>query len=141
MFLDASAIVAVLLQEEDAAIYLRAMEGAKGRLRVSPVVRMETVLALVRNRVERRGKGPAEAEDFSEAADLVNDFLAAVEAREMHISGGMADDAIRALSKYGKMAGHPAKLNLGDALAYACAKAYRVPLLYKGNDFKETDVG
>lgn len=140
MFLDASAIVAVLLREEDASIYLKAMEGAKGRLRVSPIARLEAVLALVRDRIERRGKGPAEAGDFAEAADLVNDFLAMVEAREMHISSGMADEAIRALAKYGKMAGHPAKLNMGDALAYACAKAFHVPLLYKGNDFKETDI-
>ena len=36
--------------------------------------------------------------------------------------------------------GHPAQLNLGDALSYACAKAYHVPLLYKGTDFSETDL-
>ena len=36
--------------------------------------------------------------------------------------------------------GHGAKLNLGDVFSYACAKAYRVPLLYKGNDFAKTDL-
>ncbi|MDK8872019.1 type II toxin-antitoxin system VapC family toxin [Paracoccus sp. SSJ] len=29
---------------------------------------------------------------------------------------------------------------MGDALSYACAKAYRLPLLYKGGDFSETDM-
>lgn len=42
---------------------------------------------------------------------------------------------------YGKVVGHPAKLNLGDCFAYACAKAIEVPLLYKGDDFVRTDLG
>jgi ribonuclease VapC len=29
---------------------------------------------------------------------------------------------------------------MGDCFSYACAKAYRVPLLYKGNDFPQTDL-
>ncbi|TMV67005.1 hypothetical protein FGG78_32595 [Thioclava sp. BHET1] len=41
---------------------------------------------------------------------------------------------------YGKMARHPAQLNMGDALAYAAAKALRMPLLYKGDHFLETDL-
>ena len=35
---------------------------------------------------------------------------------------------------------HPAKLNFGDCFAYALAKATRQPLLFKGNDFGQTDV-
>ena len=31
-------------------------------------------------------------------------------------------------------------LNLGDCFVYACAKAYRVPLLFKGEDFSQTDI-
>lgn len=49
-------------------------------------------------------------------------------------------EAVRALSIYGKQVGHPAQLNMGDAISYACAKAYRLPLLYKGNDFAQTDL-
>ncbi|AUH35678.1 hypothetical protein CUV01_19365 (plasmid) [Paracoccus tegillarcae] len=33
---------------------------------------------------------------------------------------------------------HPAQLNMGDALSYACVRAEQVPLLYKGRDFSET---
>ena len=58
----------------------------------------------------------------------------------MHITGSMGAEAIRALSVYGKMVGHPAQLNMGDALSYACAKAFHVPLLYKGDDFSQTDL-
>lgn len=141
MFLDASAVVAVLLQEPDGLGLLRAMEAARGKLRYSPIVRMEAVLALVRKKVEVRGKGPATSDDFEAATVLVNDFLSAVEATEMHITTGMGEAAIRALATYGKVVGHPAQLNLGDALSYACAKAFHVPLLYKGNDFAQTDIG
>ena len=35
---------------------------------------------------------------------------------------------------------HPAKLNFGDCFAYALAKATREPLLFKGDDFRKTDV-
>ena len=71
---------------------------------------------------------------------MVDGFFEAAEASEMHITTGMGKEAIRALSVYGKVVGHPAKLNLGDALSYACAKAFHIPLLYKGGDFFETDL-
>ena len=140
MFLDASAVVAVLLDEPDAPGLLKAMEAARGKLRFSPVVRMETVLAIVRKAVERRGKGPATAEDYAHASRLVENLLTALEATEVHITAGIGKEAIRALSIYGKQVGHPAQLNMGDALSYACAKAYHAPLLYKGSDFSETDL-
>ena len=139
MFLDASAVVAVLLDEPDAPGLLKAMEAARGKLRFSPVVRMETVLAIVRKAVERRGKGPATAEDYAHASRLVENLLTALEATEVHVTAGIGKEAIRALSVYGKQVGHAAQLNMGDALSYACAKAFRLPLLYKGNDFSETD--
>lgn len=140
MFLDASAVVAVLLKEPEAPGLLKAIEAARGTLRVSPVVRLEATLALVRTRVQARGKGPATAEDFAQAGELVEGFIMAVEASEMHITTGMGKVAIEALSVYGKVVGHLAQLNMGDALSYACAKAYHAPLLYKGDDFSETDL-
>lgn len=48
-----------------------------------------------------------------------------------------AQAAITALATY---RGRPAKLNLGDYFAYALAKTKGVPLLYKGDDFKATDL-
>jgi uncharacterized protein with PIN domain len=35
---------------------------------------------------------------------------------------------------------HPAALNYGDCFAYALAKSQRLPLLYLGHDFSQTDV-
>ena len=45
-----------------------------------------------------------------------------------------------AYARYGKGRGHPARLNLGDCFAYAMAKQHGVPLLYKGDDFSQTDL-
>ena len=41
--------------------------------------------------------------------------------------------------RYGK-GHHKAALNMGDCFAYACAKAHKVPLLFKGQDFALTDI-
>ncbi|MFL5280685.1 MAG: type II toxin-antitoxin system VapC family toxin [Rhodopila sp.] len=35
---------------------------------------------------------------------------------------------------------HPAALTMGDCYAYACARANRAKLLFKGEDFTQTDI-
>ncbi|HVW55267.1 MAG TPA: type II toxin-antitoxin system VapC family toxin [Rhizobiaceae bacterium] len=47
--------------------------------------------------------------------------------------------AREAYQRFGK-GNHPAKLNIGDCFAYALAKARSEPLLFKGDDFRQTDV-
>lgn len=49
-------------------------------------------------------------------------------------------EAVAALAPYGDVAGHPARLNLGDALSYACAKAIDAPLLCSGDGLARTDL-
>ena len=49
----------------------------------------------------------------------------------------IARDAYR---DFGKGSGHKAQLNFGDCFAYALATSAREPLLFKGNDFSETDI-
>ena len=48
--------------------------------------------------------------------------------------------AFDAYRRFGK-GRHPAKLNMGDCFTYACAKAYRMRIAYKGDDFGQTDLG
>ena len=45
-----------------------------------------------------------------------------------------------AYRKFGKHSGHPARLNFGDCFAYALALERGEPLLFKGDDFAQTDV-
>jgi ribonuclease VapC len=51
----------------------------------------------------------------------------------------VVDFAREAYKTFGK-GKHPAKLNLGDCFAYALAKARSEPLLFKGKDFRKTDL-
>ena len=47
--------------------------------------------------------------------------------------------AAQAYAEFGK-GRHQAALNMGDCFAYACAKANRARLLFKGDDFSKTDI-
>jgi ribonuclease VapC len=48
--------------------------------------------------------------------------------------------AIDAFDRFGKGVHSKARLNLADCAAYALAVSANAPLLFKGNDFPETDV-
>jgi ribonuclease VapC len=50
-----------------------------------------------------------------------------------------AEIARQAWQRYGK-GRHPAGLNYGDCFAYALATQRRLPLLFRGDDFAQTDV-
>jgi ribonuclease VapC len=50
------------------------------------------------------------------------------------------DAAYAAFVAFGKGSGHAAALNFGDVFSYALAKVRGLPLLYKGDDFAETDI-
>lgn len=41
---------------------------------------------------------------------------------------------------FGKGSGHPANLNFGDLFGYALAETKGLPLLFKGEDFAQTDI-
>ena len=51
-----------------------------------------------------------------------------------------AEAARDAYVRYGKGSGHPAQLNFGDCLVYGFAKVEGEPLLFKGDDFAQTDL-
>jgi ribonuclease VapC len=52
----------------------------------------------------------------------------------------VADAAFSAFLAFGRGSGHPARLNYGDVFSYAVARTRGVPLLWKGDDFGETDI-
>src|ERR1044071_3520503 len=49
-------------------------------------------------------------------------------------------ERVQAYRDYGRGSGHPARLNFGDCFAYALARATGEPLLFKGDDFRQTDI-
>lgn len=56
------------------------------------------------------------------------------------LSADGAATALDAYRRYGRGTDHRARLNFGDAFAYALAKVHETDLLYKGDDFAHTDI-
>lgn len=128
MFVDASAVIAIIAQEDDWRS-LAARLAQADRVYVSPLAIWEAVAGLV-----RKARIP-----FEEAEELVDRFVKETRAQFIEISAGIGQEALRASRLYEK-GRHPAELNFGDCFAYACARDYDVPLLFKGDDFSRTDI-
>lgn len=129
MFVDASAIVAILTREPEADALTDALEAAQLPI-TSPVAIFEAVLGICRKRHA----------SVEEGAVDVREFLAIAGIRAIPITGREADTALEAFARFGKGRGHPAQLNLGDCFAYAMAKNHGTALLFKGEDFGKTDI-
>ena len=129
MFLDASAMVAILTTEPGHDALIDRMEGATNLI-TSGFAVIETILAI--HRIDRLAIPIA---DEIVRALLANANVALVPLTEAETRG-----AVVAYTKFGKGQGHPARLNLGDCFAYACARTHEVPLLFVGNDFSRTDI-
>jgi ribonuclease VapC len=128
VFADTSAIVAIIMGESDATVLSNALEAAERRL-TSPAVRLETCMVLT----SRLDLPPRSAQD------LFDDFATESGVAEFSIDERVGRLAVECFERYGK-GRHPAQLNFGDCLSYACAKANGVPLLFKGDHFPQTDV-
>lgn len=129
IFIDTSALVAVLAGEEDGPSYLKKMEGAERRL-TGAHVRLECGINLAR----------LIAADLDRAERLFDDFTQMLSIAIDPITDEVSKIAVQAYARYGKGRGHPAQLNFGDCLSYACAKRHNVPILFKGRDFVHTDL-
>lgn len=127
MFVDASALTAILANEPEALALLEKLEAAEMRA-TSPLAVWEAGVAL--SRILRI---PVATIAFTLRAFLKK---AEIEVRPLPPESGY--QALEAFDRYGK-GRHPAKLNFGDCFAYACAKHANLPLLYKGDDFSLTD--
>lgn len=73
------------------------------------------------------------------AENLVERLLAAAGIQNVPISAEIGRLAIEAFARFGR-GKHPARLNMGDCFAYACARSLGVPMLCKGGDFAQTDI-
>lgn len=129
MFVDASALVAITLQEPDGEALAAKLEAARDPI-TSPMAIYEAVLGVARSR-----KGAQRAARID-----IQFLLTEARIRSVPILPEDADAALAAFARFGKGCGHPAKLNMGDCFAYAVARRNRVPLLFKGEDFTQTDV-
>jgi ribonuclease VapC len=125
MVLDTSAVVAILKNEPERRKFNEAIEASESRsMSTASFVECSMILE------SRYG------------ADGVRDldlFIAKAQVSLVPVDEEQADLARRAYRKFGK-GRHPAGLNFGDCFSYALSRALDLPLLFKGNDFSQTDV-
>lgn len=125
MILDSSPVIAILRAEPDAPQFAEAIKSAAIR-RISAVNYMEAAIVI------DSGRDPTASRRF-------DDFFRVSQISIETVTHRQAEIARQAYRDYGK-GRHKARLNLGDCFAYALAKEMDEPLLYKGNDFKHTDI-
>ena len=128
IFVDASALVAVLNDEPEAAAFIAVLETETTKL-TSEIAVFEAAAAIARER-----QVPSQ-----DAESAVRALVTEADIEILAITTDIGGMAIEAFQKYGK-GRHPARLNMGDCFAYACARSRGARLLYKGDDFPLTDM-
>lgn len=126
MIIDASALVAILLDEPDARRYATAIEDAPVR-RMSAATFLEIAIVIDNRQRSHAGR---------RLDDAIRDSAITIEP-VTEVQARIAREAYR---DYGRGSGHPAGLNFGDCVAYALARDKGEPLLFKGDDFAHTDL-
>lgn len=129
MFVDPSAFMAVLLGEDDGDEIFARIQGSKRRPITSPVVRFEVIMSCAKSVANNGTVDPADIEKAEAAFD---ELLSLCAIQEIMVTPNIARAACGLAARFGKIAGHPARLNMADCLSLAAAEAAKVPLLYKG---------
>jgi len=125
VILDTSAILAILFAEPDAALYAKAIS-VSGSARISAANFVEVSIVV---EAQTGDGGIRQCDTFFRRAGITIEPV--TEEQALLARQGFSD--------FGK-GRHPAGLNFGDCFAYALARATGEPLLFKGKDFRHTDV-
>ena len=123
---DTSAIIAIAFAEPEREAFVRAIRQADKTL-ISTVSAVQARMMVHGRRGQR-------------AVVLLDDFFRLPSFELVPPGTDEMNTAYAAFVTYGRGSGHPAALNFGDLFSYALAKVRRLPLLFKGNDFSQTDV-
>jgi ribonuclease VapC len=123
--IDTSAMIALLGMEPEAARIALAIEADATRLISAPTLVEASIVVEARH-------GPEGGREL----DLLVARIALVIESVTREQAEVARDAWR---RYGR-GHHPAELNLGDCFSYALARVSGEPLLFKGDDFHQTDI-
>ena len=122
MIVDTSALVAILRGEAGATALIEKLLTCDA-IRISAGTLLEARIV---------------CECYGGLSDL-DDLLREIGAESVPVDDTQIRIAFEGFRRFGK-GRHPAKLNFGDCFAYALAKVYGEPLLFKGNDFLKTDI-
>lgn len=125
MVIDSSALIALLLGEEETERLARAIADDPRRL-ISVFNWLETAIVIEAKKGEAGGR----------ELDLL---LHRSQMEIVSMNPDQSEIARTAWRVFGK-GNHPAGLNIGDCCAYALAKYSGEPLLFKVEDFSQTDI-
>jgi len=125
MVVDTSALCAILFQEPEKTRMIAELASPEPKYLCS-------VNALEAGIVVEARWGKA-------GTSILAELLEASRIEVLPFDSGLSEVAMDAWRTYGK-GRHPAGLNLGDCAAYSLARVLHQPLLFKGNDFGQTDV-
>ena len=125
MIVDSSAILAILFHEADARHYADAIAAASP-CRMSVATILETCMV-------------AESRGGAVAADNLDALLESAGIEPVPVTAEQMKAARQAWQRFGR-GNHRAALNFGDCFAYALASVTGEPLLFKGEDFPQTDI-
>jgi ribonuclease VapC len=123
---DTSAFIAILQNEPEAAAFAT-MADAAPECRISAANYLEAAIIIDGRR------DPVASRRLDDLLAELRMFIEPVTEEQAHI-------ARQAYRDYGRGSGHPARLSFGDCFAYALARATGEPLLFKGDDFRHTDI-
>lgn len=125
MVIDTSVLIAILLKEPEAAGLMQAIVDSKNR-KMSAFSLLEASLVIL----SRKGElGLIE----------LNKLLQVMQVEVVALDAQQATLAVNAWQRFGK-GQHAAKLNIGDCCVYALSQQLSEPLLFKGDDFAQTDL-
>jgi ribonuclease VapC len=136
IFVDTSAVVAVIAHEAEASAFAQRLRSddesiTAGHVILESCMRLSSIFTF----------SPGEADR------LVTALLQETSTIVVPITEQIAHIAVAAFERYGKGRGtgrtpsaNKARLNFGDCLTYACARAHGARLLFKGDDFAHTDI-
>ena len=128
---DASAFVSILMPEHDGALLSERLGWSRASQRFASTVSIWAVACAV---------GRLKNCDRKLGLHLVDEFMSALTVAPVAPDMTITTLAVAAAERYGMGGGRPGILNLGDCFSYATAKHLNAALLFKGEDFSETDV-
>lgn len=126
MIVDTSAVIAIVLREPEVESFVERIVSTE-RVEMSAASYLEAAIVIDSVR------DPLLSRRFDQLVDLLGIHIVPV--TPLH-----AEIARAAYRDFGRGSGHRAKLNYGDCFSYALATATRRPLLFKGDDFRHTDL-
>jgi ribonuclease VapC len=125
MVIDSSALIAIISKEPERRHFEESIRLAPNRL-LGAATLVETSIVVLSRRHE-------------EGLAVLTELLVDMRVQTVPVSNDHARLAIEAFRRFGK-GRHPAGLNFGDCFSYALARATGEPLLFKGEDFAQTDI-